>query len=257
MKTPSRISRPSFSKTILSAALFALACDRGAAAERPPQPRHAAAASETKLPAGSAPQAHSPAPASQAPKDPANAAMGPAKLGQPAPGFALQDLTGREVSLESFLGKTVVLEWFNPGCPFVVASHRKGSLASAAAKAQADGVVWLAINSGAPGKQGHGIEVNRAAQLDFELEHPILLDELGVVGRAYGAERTPHLFIIDQQGTLVYAGAPDNSPDGEKASPEGGKLIPYLAQALSELAAGQPVSIPRTKAYGCSVKYGS
>jgi hypothetical protein len=116
-------------------------------------------------------------------------------------------------------------------------------------------VVWLAINSGAKGKQGHGVDVNRAAKDSFKLDHPILLDESGAVGRAYAAAHTPHMFVIDAQGVLVYRGAIDNSPDGEGDSPTGGKLVNHVDAALAELAAGKPVSVADTQAYGCSVKY--
>jgi peroxiredoxin len=182
---------------------------------------------------------------------------GPAALGAPAPDFKLPDLDGKEVSLGSFRGKTVVLEWFNPGCPFVKASHTKGSLKDAAARHAANGVVWLAINSGAPGKQGAGREVNLEARERFGMKHPVLLDESGSVGRAYGAAHTPHMFVIDAEGKLVYRGAIDNSPDGEGESPKSGTLVNHVDVALSELAQGKPVSVADTEAYGCSVKYGS
>src|SRR5690606_28312702 len=135
--------------------------------------------------------------------------------------------------------------------------HKKGSLVGAAERHGGSGVVWLAINSGAPGKQGHGVEVNQSAAKELGMKHPLLLDETGEVGRLYGAERTPHMYVIDAKGVLVYRGAVDNSPDGEGASPEGGKLVRYVDQALTELSAGRPVSVPETKAYGCTVKYGS
>lgn len=197
-----------------------------------------------------------PAPAPLAASVPSSSAeQGSAEVGRIAPAFSLKDLDGKLVSLADFTGKTVVLEWFNPGCPFVRAAHTKGSLVDAAQRAQKKGVVWLAINSGAPGQQGHGVEANRAGVTTFGLEHPVLLDEDGQVGRSYGAQRTPHLFVIDPAGKLAYAGAVDNSPDGEGESPEGGKLVAYVDQALEELARSQPVSVPRTKPYGCSVKY--
>jgi len=148
-----------------------------------------------------------------------------------------------------------VLEWFNPGCPFVKASHTKGSLVDTAAKHTKAGVVWLAINSGAPGKQGHGVEANREGKATFKLEHPVLLDESGRVGRAYAAKHTPHMYVIDKQGVLVYRGAIDNSPDGEGESPTGGKLVNYVSAALADIEAGKPVATAETEAYGCSVKY--
>jgi peroxiredoxin len=182
-------------------------------------------------------------------------AMDSARIGAPAPDFELPDLDGKPVKLSSFRGQPVVLEWFNPGCPFVKASHTKGSLLDTAARQAKNGVVWLAINSGAPGKQGHGVEANRAGKATFKLEHPILLDESGQVGKAYGAAHTPHMYVIDARGILVYRGAIDNSPDAEGESPSGGKLINYVASALADLQAGRPVATAETEAYGCSVKY--
>jgi len=178
-----------------------------------------------------------------------------AEVGQPAPDFTLTDLDGAPVRLSGLKGKVVVLEWFNPGCPFVKAAHTRGSLVDAAARAAKAGVVWLAINSAAPGKQGAGVEANRAARAAWKLEHPILLDESGDVGRAYGATNTPHLFVIDAAGRLAYRGAVDNSPDGERGAPEGGALVEYAAVAVEDVRAGRPVRVTSTKAYGCSVKY--
>jgi peroxiredoxin len=182
---------------------------------------------------------------------------GPAAVGKSAPDFTLQDLDGHEVSLASFRGKVVVLEWFNPGCPFVKASHSKGSLKGTAKKHAASGVVWLAINSSAPGKQGYEPTANRDAAKTFGLDHPILRDPTGTVGRAYGATNTPNMFVIDKNGILVYAGAIDNSPDGEGEAPTGGSLVNFVEAALEDLAAGRPVKTPVTKPYGCSVKYPS
>ncbi|MGV3621065.1 MAG: redoxin family protein [Archangium sp.] len=178
-----------------------------------------------------------------------------AELGKPAPDFTLKDLDGKEVKLSSFKGKTVVLEWFNPECPFVKNSHTKASLVDTAKRAQRNGVVWLAINSSAEGKQGNGVDKNKAAVKTFSLENPVLLDESGVVGKAYGATNTPHMFVIDAKGNVVYRGAIDNSPDGEGQSPQGGTLVNYVDAALADVAAGKPVKTADTKAYGCGVKY--
>ena len=180
-----------------------------------------------------------------------------AEVGKAAPDFTLNDLDGKPVSLSSFKGKTVVLEWFNPGCPYVKNAHEKGSLKTYASEAAAKGVVWLAINSGAPGKQGAGAEANREGAKAWSLAHPILLDPTGATGKKYGATNTPHMYVIDPTGTLVYAGAIDNSPDGEGESPEGGKLVNHVDEALKALSEGKPIANPKTKAYGCSVKYGS
>jgi peroxiredoxin len=181
----------------------------------------------------------------------------PAAVGQPAPDFTLADLDGRPVQLSSYKGKVVVLEWFNPGCPFVKKSHSVGSLKDAARRHTASGVVWLAINSAAAGKQGHGAAANREGAAQFGVAHPILLDETGAVGKKYGATNTPHMFVIDARGTLVYRGAIDNSPDGEGQSAPDGKLVSYVDEALGAVAAGKPVGTAETKAYGCSVKYGN
>jgi peroxiredoxin len=178
-----------------------------------------------------------------------------AALGQPAPDFTLTDLDGKTVHLHDYAGKVVVLEWFNPDCPFINAAHTKGSLKGTAARHEAQGVVWLAINSGGEGKQGFGVEKNRAGKARFGLDHPILLDPSGAVGHAYGATNTPNMFVVDASGVLVYRGAIDNSPDGEGESPTGGKLVNYVDSALDDLAAKRSVATPETKPYGCGVKY--
>jgi len=178
-----------------------------------------------------------------------------ADVGQPAPDFALPDLDGKVHKLSDHRGQIVVLEWFNPGCPFVVSSHTKGSLVDTAARKAKAGVVWLAVNSAAPGKQGHGVEVNRAAAKSWSMAHPILVDEAGVVGRAYGATNTPHMFVVGKDGKLAYKGAIDNSPDGEKGSPQGGVLVEHVSAAIEDLTAGRPVRTAETRAYGCGVKY--
>ncbi len=176
-------------------------------------------------------------------------------VGKAAPDFTLADLDGKKVKLSSFKGKTVVLEWFNPGCPFVKKSHSVGSLVDTAKRHTAAGVVWLAINSGGAGKQGHEPAENRDAAKTWKLSHPILRDIDGKVGKAYGATNTPHMFVIDKTGKVVYAGAIDNSRDAERKSPEGGKLVNYVDDAVAALAANKPVAVSTTKAYGCSVKY--
>jgi peroxiredoxin len=230
-------------------ALFALA---GCKKEEPatePAPEAKAPAAET----AAAPQPAAPAPA------PATTAEAPTSpvLGKTAPDFTLKSIDGKDVSLSSFKGKTVVLEWFNPNCPFVKNSHAKGSLVNTAQKHEAAGVVWLAINSGAPGKQGHELADNQERAKEWKLAHPVLRDEDGKVGHAYGAERTPHMIVIDKAGIVQYSGAIDNSPDGEGQSPTGGTLVNYVDAALEDLAANRPVKTPITKAYGCGVKYGS
>lgn len=179
-----------------------------------------------------------------------------AKVGDQAPDFTLKDVDGKTVKLSDYKGKTVVLEWFNPECPYVKKSHTVGSLVDTAKKQTDKGIVWLAINSGAAGKQGTGAEKNKASSKDFKMGHPVLLDESGTTGKAYGATNTPHMFVIDATGKLAYQGAIDNSPDGEGKSPSDGKLVNYVDAALEDLAAKRTVKTSDTKAYGCSVKYG-
>ncbi len=159
------------------------------------------------------------------------------------------------VSLHDYRGKTVVLEWFNPGCPFVRASHTKASLKTFPSEQIAKGVVWIGIDSAAPGKQGYGAAAVNEGKKKYGMNYPVLLDEHGEVGHAYGATNTPHMFVIDPRGVLVYQGAIDNSPDGEGESPENGKLVNYVQAALGDLGAGREVGVKNTKAYGCSVKY--
>lgn len=191
----------------------------------------------------------------ESPKAPETAAFTAAELGKPAPNFKLKDLDGNTVELSQLKGKIVVLEWFNPGCPFVKANHSKGSLKGMAARFADKGIVWLAVNSGAPGKQGHGVEANKQGKESFGMTYPILLDESGEVGKTYGARTTPHMYVINAQGVLVYRGAIDNTKGGE---PEPGeKIVNHVEAALGEVVAGKPVSTAETESYGCSVKYAS
>lgn len=226
-----------------------LAACSSTAAPTPSTSSSGVTASQVATPSASA-AAHKDHPKKEAPK-------ADAEVGKPAPDFTLNDTEGKPVSLSSFKGKTVVLEWFNPECPYVVNAHTKGSLKDTAEKLTAKGVVWLGINSGAPGKQGAGPEKTKAGTAKFGMKHTVLIDQEGVVGRKYGATNTPHMYVISADGNLAYAGAIDNSPDGEGENPEGGKLINYVDQAVTELLSGKPVSTPKTRAYGCSVKYGS
>ncbi len=179
-----------------------------------------------------------------------------AAVGEAAPEFSLKNLDGEDVSLASFEGKTVVLEWFNPDCPFVKYSHSEGPLKELAETAaeKKEGLVWLAINSGAPGKQGHGVERNKKAMEEYGMSYDILVDEDGAVGKAYGAKTTPHMYVISPEGTLEYAGALDNAPMGKV---KGDSFTNYVTMALDKLAQGEKVDPRETKPYGCSVKYGS
>lgn len=227
-------------------ALLALAaCDKSKAEPEAKQPQAPAKGEpQTAQPEAAQPKADEPSP---------NAAMASAEIAKAAPDFTLADLDGNEVTLSEHKGKTVVLEWFNPECPFVKYAHGEGPLKGMAKTYTDKGIVWLAINSGAPGKQGHGPEVNRTAATDFSMEHPILLDPSGDVGRAYGAEKTPHVMVIDAEGTLVYRGGVDNAPMGEVDGD--GERTDLLVDALAAVEGGEAPAVAESRAYGCSVKY--
>jgi len=178
---------------------------------------------------------------------------GMATIGKMAPNFLLRDTAGNEHQLKDYAGKVVVLEWFNPDCPFVKKHHKLNkSMASSFSKAKDQEVVWLAINSGGPGKQGNGLERNAKAREEYGIEYPILMDESGVVGKAFGAKTTPHMFIINAAGALVYAGSLDDNK-----SPDTVGKTNYVIDALENCVGGNAVDVSETKSYGCSVKYAS
>jgi hypothetical protein len=186
-----------------------------------------------------------------------HASPGIAAVGQPAPAFSARDTAGRTVSLADFKGKTVVLEWVNPGCPYVQKHYRSANMQGTQREAAGKGVVWLAINSTAkdhsdylaPAALGDWMKGQQAAA------SATLMDSEGTVGRAYGARTTPHMYVIDTKGTLVYAGAIDNKPTANTADIAG--ATNHVKVALAESLAGKPVSVAQTRAYGCSVKYPS
>lgn len=176
-----------------------------------------------------------------------------AKIGEKAPDFTLTDTDGKSHTLSSLTaeGKIVVLEWFNPECPFVVKHYKDNTtMADTYKKYKDQKVAWLAINSGAPGKQGAGKDKNAQYRKDWNIQYPVLLDENGVVGRAYGSKNTPTMYIVGKDGVLAYWGAIDNNPGKELGS------VNYVSQALDQILAGSTVTEPKTKPYGCSVKYG-
>ncbi len=178
----------------------------------------------------------------------------PSTPANPAPSFTLPDQNGKNVSLSDYSGKVVVLEWFNPGCPFVKYAYgEKGPLRKMAKDYEGKGVVWLRVNSGAAGKQGASMADNKKAAKDWGI-NSILIDSSGQTGQAYGAKTTPHIWVIDQQGNIAYKGALDNAPMGEA---QGGTYTNYVGQAIDAVLAGQPVTQNETTSYGCSVKYGS
>ena len=175
--------------------------------------------------------------------------------GQPAPDFSLTDAAGKKHSLSEYKGKFVVLEWTNPECPFVKKHYGSGNMPKIQQAAKAKGVVWLAIDSSAKGNEGYLTPdaAKAAAKKEYVNCTDLLLDADGATGRLYGAKATPHMFVIDPKGTLLYAGAIDSIPS---ASPDDvAKATNYVQTALDEALAGQPVKTAATKAYGCSVKY--
>ena len=176
-------------------------------------------------------------------------------VGQPVPNFTLADANGRSVSLADFRGRTVVLEWNNPECPFSRKHYGSGNMQRTQAEAASQGVVWLTINSGAPGNQGHmdGAEANAFVASSGARPAAYLLDPSGEVGRAYGAITTPHMYVINGAGTLVYAGAIDDRPTADPDDIEGARN--HVLAALADLRAGRPVSVPTSRPYGCNVKY--
>ena len=181
-------------------------------------------------------------------------AIAAAAPGQPAPAFNVTDLAGKPVKLEDYKGKTVVLEWHNFGCPFVQKHYRSGNMQALQKKYGSD-VVWLAVNS----TNKSASDWMEPAPLTAELKRfnatpaAYLVDEPGSMGKAYGAKTTPHMYIIDPQGKVVYNGAID---DKRSANPEDVKTAKnYVAAALDEMKAGKPVSVASTAPYGCSVKY--
>ncbi|MFN3713336.1 MAG: thioredoxin family protein [Alcanivoracaceae bacterium] len=178
-----------------------------------------------------------------------------AKVGEPAPAFTLTDSNGQAHSLADFRGKTVVLEWTNAECPFVKKHYDSENMQSQQRAATAGGVVWLVINSGAPGKQGHvsGAEANRIHGEWGGAQSAYLIDADGKVGRAYDAKTTPQMYVIDADGVLRYNGAIDSISSADKADIS--KAVQYVPAALMAVASGQPVEPALTRPYGCSVKY--
>lgn len=177
------------------------------------------------------------------------------KIGAPAVNFRLTDMTGKTVILSDYRGKTVVLEWNNPGCPYVKKHYDSGNMQRTQAAARKGGAVWLTINSGAPGKQGHmtGAEARAFVRGAKAVPNAYLLDVKGVVGKGYAARTTPHLYIVDPAGRLVYQGGIDDKPTADAADIATARN--HVLAALAEMKAGRPVSMAQTRPYGCSVKY--
>ena len=179
------------------------------------------------------------------------------RVGAPAPGFSVQDSNGQTVSLADLKGKTVVLEWTNDGCPFVQKHYGSRNMQALQSKWTKDGVVWLSVISSAPGEQGFAT-AQRANELTRDrgaAPSAVLLDPAGKLGHEYGAQTTPHMYVIKPDGTLAFMGGIDDKPS---TRPEDVKTARnYVDAALSELAQGKPVAVTTSRPYGCTVKYQS
>jgi peroxiredoxin len=177
------------------------------------------------------------------------------QVGKSAPDFTLADLSGKQHELSDYKGKYVVLEWVNFGCPFVKKHYGSQNMQTLQKEFVDKGVVWLSICSSAPGKQGN--ETPDAAKKGISkfgwAASAYLVDADGKVGKLYNAKTTPDMFVIDPEGTLIYAGAIDDKPNPDPSTVNGASN--YVKAALSEATAGKDVSVPATKPYGCSVKY--
>jgi peroxiredoxin len=179
-----------------------------------------------------------------------------ASVGQAAPAFSLKDTSGKTVNLADFKGRPVVLEWLNPGCPFV-RKHYQGNLQSLQRDYTRKGVAWLAINSTETGSSDYLAPPALASWMQDQMAEAtaVLMDEDGRTGRAYGARVTPHMYIVNASGVLVYAGAIDSIASARLGDIE--RATNYVRQGLDELLAGKPLSVSQNQAYGCTIKYKS
>jgi peroxiredoxin len=177
------------------------------------------------------------------------------QVGSTAPDFTLPDTHGRTHRLSDYRGKIVVLEWYNPDCPFVGKHYRSGNMQQLQKEYTAKGVVWLTVDSSAPGEQGNypAETLNQISNRVGAVRTALLLDPDGKVGHAYGAKTTPDMYIIDSKGVLVYRGAIDNKRSTNEADVK--TATNYVRQALDAVVAGKQVPVPATQPYGCSVKY--
>jgi peroxiredoxin len=176
-------------------------------------------------------------------------------IGAPAPAFTLVSSTGPRLSLADQRGKVVVLEWTNHDCPYVRKHYDTQNMQGLQKEATAQGIVWLTIISSAPGTQGHvnAGEANDLTRTRGAAPTAVLFDPTGVTGKAYGATNTPHMYVVSRDGILVYAGAIDDRPTSRRSDVQGAQN--YVRAALASVAAGQPVKVPVTRAYGCTIKY--
>jgi peroxiredoxin len=177
------------------------------------------------------------------------------QVGEPAPDFTGTDTRGTSQTLSDYRGKTVILEWTNHDCPYVRKHYNSGNMQQQQQDAAGQGAVWLSIISSAPGKQGHvtAAEADALTAQRNAAPSAVILDESGDIGRLYGARTTPHMYIIDAEGKLVYMGGIDSIPSSNPADIE--KAVQYVPAALAQMAEGQAIVSSVTRPYGCSVKY--
>jgi hypothetical protein len=187
----------------------------------------------------------------------ASPAFANARVGQKAPEFSAKDTSGKTVNLADFKGKTVVLEWVNPGCPYVRKHYTGGNMQGTQTDAASKNMVWLAINSTETGHVDYLAPDKLAAWMKEQNARAThtLMDESGKIGQLYAARTTPHMYIINPQGMLVYAGGIDSIPSASAADIP--KATNYVKVAIGELASGKALSNEVTRPYGCSVKYKS
>lgn len=185
----------------------------------------------------------------------ASAAFAAVEIAQPAPDFTLTDTHGKSHKLSDFRGRVVVLEWVNLGCPYVKNHYTMRNMQNLQKAYTGKGVVWLSICSSADGQQGHhsAAEWNRKIAEHAIASTAVLVDDSGEVGRLYGAKTTPHMFVINADGTLAYNGAIDSAATTNPA--ETAKAKNHVASAVDALLAGKPVEVASTRPYGCGVKY--
>tara|TARA_Y100000766_G_scaffold111647_1_gene95597 strand:- start:53 stop:664 length:612 start_codon:yes stop_codon:yes gene_type:complete len=176
-----------------------------------------------------------------------------------APEFKLLDSYGNEISLSSFIGKKVVLEWTNHGCPYVAKHYETGNMQSTQEFAKEEEIIWLSIISSAPGTQGYvsSDEANALTMTRKASPSHVLFDPTGKVGRIYDAKTTPHMYIINEEGLMKYQGAIDDAGGRGFMSRDLLKAKNYVKESLQQMGTGEEISSPVTKPYGCSVKYAS
>ena len=177
------------------------------------------------------------------------------EIGVEAPGFTAKDTNGKIHRLSEYKGKIVVLEWKNHRCPYVVKHYATNNMQNLQRDLVSKGVVWMSVLSSAPGKQGHvsAQEANAIIENENSAASAVLMDTAGAIGRRYSAKKTPHMFVIDENGLLAYQGAIDDNSSARQSTVAG--ALNYVKEAVSALQSNQKIAVPTTEAYGCSVKY--